>query len=310
MSAGHPGRALRYALLLAGGYAVLSGVYIVFSSAIAARLSGDVEQLREIETFKGVMFVAVTALAVFLGAWVAVARIERHEAEVRHRDRALLANERRAFAGLLAASTAHDANNVLVAVISDLEGLRHAIGAEAPALQGLQRSVDKLIALNRRLLSIVRQGAASSATDVDVSHEIQECLAVVRSHTSARRCALHFDPTGPLPMRVHPLLVHQIVGNLLVNACEATDGRGTVEVRLARDPSHVTIEVHDDGPGVPTERRPGIFDALETTKADGSGLGLFSVKSCAQALGGAVDLLESPLGGACFRVRLPLANEY
>ena len=57
--------------------------------------------------------------------------------------------------------------------------------------------------------------------------------------------------------------------------------------------------------GVPVERRERIFDSLETTKPAGTGLGLFSVKSCVAALEGSVDVGDSPLGGACFRVRLP-----
>jgi two-component system nitrogen regulation sensor histidine kinase NtrY len=56
------------------------------------------------------------------------------------------------------------------------------------------------------------------------------------------------------------------------------------------------------------ERRERIFEALETTKLDGSGLGLFSVKSCVTALGGTVEVGDSPLGGARFRVHLPEAR--
>ena len=108
-----------------------------------------------------------------------------------------------------------------------------------------------------------------------------------------------------LPFATQPLLVHRIVSNLLVNAGEAKGGRGVIEVVVDERGDKVVLEVHDDGPGVPPERRAGLFDAPTSTKAQGSGLGLFSVRACVQGLGGTVAVGESPLGGACFRVELP-----
>ena len=96
-----------------------------------------------------------------------------------------------------------------------------------------------------------------------------------------------------------------MVSNLVLNAGEAANGRGTIEVATAEQGDEVLIEVHDDGPGVAKERRATLFDNLATTKATGTGLGLFSVRACAQGLGGSVEVGESPLGGALFRVRLP-----
>jgi signal transduction histidine kinase len=75
---------------------------------------------------------------------------------------------------------------------------------------------------------------------------------------------------------------------------------------VSRDATHARIAVHDNGPGVAVERRAGLFDALVTTKPNGTGLGLFSVKACATALGGRVDVGDSPLGGAVFSIVLPV----
>jgi two-component system sensor histidine kinase HydH len=298
-------RSLRYAALLAGGYTLVAIVYIVASSSIAARLSANVEQLNRIETLKGILFVVVTAVATFLGSYYAFARLERAHAQIIARDRALVDNERRVFAGLIAGAIAHDSNNVLVAVIADLEELRDGRPADDPTVQRLKHSVERMIALNRRLLSNARRGQAALPEDVEVIHLVRETLAVTRSHQSVRRCTVEFAPAGPVRLHTHPLLLQQILANLVVNAGEACGGNGRIEVRLHDSPEFVTLEVHDNGPGVPVERRDQLFDALETTKPSGTGLGLFSVKSCVAALEGSVDVGESPLGGACFRVRLP-----
>lgn len=298
-------RSTRYAALLSLGYTVLAAAYIVVSSGVAAQVAADVEQMKSIETFKGVLYVAVTAVGIFLGARYAFGRLERLHGHLLARDRAIVENEQRVFAGLIAGTIAHDANNVLVAVIADLESLRRSRPVDDPAMNRLRLSVERLVALNQRLLVTARRGRATRPEDVDLVPTLEETLAVARSHAHVSGCRLEFVRSGPVRLHTHGLLVQQIVSNLVVNAAEATQGRGRIEVRLSDSPAEVTLEVHDDGPGVPAERRERIFESLESTKPDGSGLGLFSVRSCVAALGGTVEVGDSPLGGACFRVHLP-----
>lgn len=298
-------RSTRYAAWLALGYTILAAAYIVVSSGIAARLSASVEQMRSIETVKGVLYVVVTAIAIFFGARWMFARLERMHGHLLARDRAIVENERRVFAGLIAGTIAHDANNVLVAVIADLEALRRSRPDDDPTMNRLQIAVERLVALNQRLLVTARRGRATRPEDVDLVPNIEETLAVARSHAHVGGCRLEFVRSGPVRLHTHGLLVQQVLSNLVVNAGEATGGHGRIEVRLSDSPSEVLLEVHDDGPGVPPERRARIFETLESTKPDGSGLGLFSVRSCVAALGGSVDVGDSPLGGACFRVHLP-----
>jgi signal transduction histidine kinase len=64
------------------------------------------------------------------------------------------------------------------------------------------------------------------------------------------------------------------------------------------------LEVHDNGPGIPVAERQRIFEPFFTTKADGTGLGLMSVKACAEVHHGHVTVQASPLGGACFVVEM------
>jgi two-component system sensor histidine kinase HydH len=80
-------------------------------------------------------------------------------------------------------------------------------------------------------------------------------------------------------------------------------------VRLAIDAESACIEVHDNGPGIPDDAKEAIFEAFYTSKPDGLGLGLVSVKVCADAHHGSVEVFRSDLGGAAFRVRLPRVAE-
>ena len=115
---------------------------------------------------------------------------------------------------------------------------------------------------------------------------------------------------GPAIWSVDRRRVAQLLGNLLDNA--VTHGGGVVAVRLDREGGRGSIEVDDDGPGVGPEDRPVIFDRFVRGRAagtrggsEGTGLGLAIVAQHAAAHGGTATVLDSPGGGARFRVELP-----
>ena len=107
----------------------------------------------------------------------------------------------------------------------------------------------------------------------------------------------------------------QVVRNLVDNACR--HARSTVVVSVRRDGrgEYAALDVADDGPGVPTDQRARVFERFvrlddARARADGgAGLGLAIVAEVVAAHGGTVDVVGSPLGGALFRVRLPLPPE-
>jgi two-component system OmpR family sensor kinase len=111
--------------------------------------------------------------------------------------------------------------------------------------------------------------------------------------------------------------LRQVVTNLVANALSHTPAGTTVTVRvgLARG-DRAVLEVSDDGPGVPPEHAPRIFERLyradssrTRAKGGGSGLGLAIVAAIVQQHGGRVELLETPGGGATFRVDLPAVGD-
>lgn len=297
----------RYALMVTLVYAVVVGGYIVLSSGMAAHAAHTVDEMRRIETIKGVVYVVVTAAMIFCGVRFALLEMARDAAELRRREQALLVNQGRIFAGLTAASIAHDANNVLLVVLSELDLLESG-QVHAEDVERLRQSVERLVSLNRRLLDSARTLVIRERATVDARDAVREVLEVLRSHVDVRRCKVECEaPTG-VRIPGGPALMLQLVGNLVLNGAQAAGAGGRVAVRVREEGRHARIEVHDSGPGVPAERRASLFTSLSTTKVDGNGLGLFSVKACAGALGGDVEVGDSPLGGALFRVLLPLAG--
>lgn len=104
-------------------------------------------------------------------------------------------------------------------------------------------------------------------------------------------------------------LLRRVFGNLLQNAADigAEAGRPLL-VRIAgrRTAGAVQVEVEDDGPGIPPEKRSQVFVPFYTTRARGTGLGLAFVQRTIVDLGGTVEAGDGPRGGASFRLRLPL----
>ena len=107
-------------------------------------------------------------------------------------------------------------------------------------------------------------------------------------------------------LRGNPSAWERVLVNLFLNAAQAMEEGGTVEVEARRTAEAVEIVVADDGPGISAKILPNIFDAHFSTRAKRSGLGLHIVQSIVRQHGGAVSASNRPAGrGAEFRIALP-----
>ena len=119
---------------------------------------------------------------------------------------------------------------------------------------------------------------------------------------------------GPQPIRCHPVLLEQVLVNLLLNARDSLVANRIAEPRIAlsaaAEEGQIDILVHDNGPGIPAPLRGRVFEPFFTTKdsGKGTGLGLAVSYGIVRDSGGSLDLLDG-VDGCTFRVRLPLAAE-
>ncbi len=296
------------ALLLSLLYVVLCGTYIVFSGIIASGLSESVHELERLETAKGLIFVLATGTLFFALSWTVLRRISKQEIRVIQQKSALLESERRAMVGIFAASIAHDIANILVVARGNLRFIEDDLRSErekSDAMANLRRSLEELKVLTRRLVSIEHERIPVEAGDFELDQLVREIVSLSRSHMSVRSCTLRVTANDPTTIHGNRSMLAMMLLNLILNAADATRGRGRIDVSLRRFESEAVLEVQDDGPGVPAEKRSTIFDAFYSSKAHGTGLGLLTVKVCAEEHGGVVAVADSDLGGACFRVTLP-----
>jgi signal transduction histidine kinase len=146
----------------------------------------------------------------------------------------------------------------------------------------------------------------STAADVDLHAGIDSTLVMLGPKLALVDVVKEYDRSLPA-VPAFPAELNQVWTNLLDNAAAALDGNGTVVVRTRREDDSAVVEVVDDGPGIPPEVLPRIFDAFFTTKPSGggSGLGLDNVKRIVERRhGGSVEVDSEPQVGTTFRVRL------
>lgn len=296
----------RWAMGVASGYLLLAGVYIIFSGEMARRLTDSVEQLKVVEQVKGIVYVVVTAILLYLVLVTLLRRIHEAQLALSRQNSALIRAERQSSAAVFARSVAHDINNVLTVLAGQAHMIARAAGDDRQLrkrMDTVNQALDELKTLSTRLRDLGKQ-LPNEQSKVDLRHVVEKTLDLAVLHHRLADCHVEtrLDDVGTLTSFAP--LIQQSVMNLLLNAAEAVDGQGHIRVSLSTDRDTVTLVVEDDGPGIDPSKRDDIFTPFISSKSEGSGLGLVSVKACAEAHDGAVHIDDSPLGGARFVMTL------
>ncbi len=231
----------------------------------------------------------------------------------------LLVADRMAALGTLAAGVAHEINNPLTYVFTNVQVATELAKQEDLRAGQILDCLADAASGCRRVQGIVddlRKLSRESATDraaVEVVPIVEGCLAVANNEIRHRaRVELHFAPVRPVLANEGRLA--QVILNLLINAAQAMPP-GQVErmkltVSVLEEAEDVVVEVRDTGCGISADVRERMFDPFFTTKDPGvgTGLGLSICHSIVTSMGGSIQV-DSEVGqGTTFRVRLPAAE--
>ena len=230
----------------------------------------------------------------------------------------MIATERLASLGTLAAGVAHEINNPL-AIINEaagymdlllnkkeLSGMPRRSDFEK-AVQKISGGVKRARAITHQLLGSVRKHEPI-VTEVDLIELCEETLQLVRKEAANKE--IQIDVTAGEQLRtiwIDPNQVRQILINLLTNAIHATGTRGSISVRVETNPEGTILVISDTGKGIPKENLEKIFEPFFSDKppGDGTGLGLFVTRQIVEKLGGKMEV-ESRVGvGTHMKITLP-----
>lgn len=240
-------------------------------------------------------------------------------AEIERQREALHQSEKLAAIGSLLAGVAHELNNPLSIVLGQATMLREEIGTVAGMASATARAVkieaaaERCARVVRSFLAIARQRKAETKA-VAIVPLLEGSIDLMLHGLQTNGIAVTRDyADGIADAFADPDQVQNIVVNLLVNAMQAleeVDGHREIRIRAHAAPGdRMRIVVADSGPGIAREVAQRIFDPFFTTKPQGvgTGIGLSISRGLAEAQGGALALVASPLGGAAFELTLPLA---
>ena len=243
-------------------------------------------------------------------------KVEEQEERERLRDRL-------AALGGMAAQMAHEIRNPLTSIGVSASLLRRRLSAKGEPIDLLEKIGAELARIESTIahcLEYARPLALGAVvTDPAVLLDEAIALARLRRGSDGVRVDRHYA-SDLAQVSCDRSLIRESLINILVNAYEALDGRGTIAVsaecaipRTGTDPAAgadriLVIRISDSGPGVPPELLDRIFYPFFTTKTNGAGIGLASARKAVESHGGWLDVESDPGLSTTFTMKLPVAG--
>jgi signal transduction histidine kinase len=267
-------------------------------------------RLRSVDVLRGAAGVPPEALHRMLTALHQILDIELAIMLETYRDDLLAKNrtaERLATIGQFAAGIGHELRNPLGVVESSAYLVTRRLEQLKVSDPGVARHMEKITTEVQRsgktindLLELARSRPPKRRV-VDAREFVTQAIAA--AHLAPTVTVAVEVPLG-VPLDADPDQLTRVVTNLCINASQAMNGAGHIRIDAHREGAATILRVRDDGPGIPSGLREQVFEALFTTKAKGSGLGLALCRRIAEAHGGTVTLEPSDRG-AVFRIVIP-----
>jgi two-component system, cell cycle sensor histidine kinase and response regulator CckA len=227
--------------------------------------------------------------------------------------------------GRLVGGIAHDFNNLLMVILTQIAKVR-SLSSQPQILEHAETvriAAEKAASLTKQLLAFGRkQVLVLQVLDLnEILGELKEMLSTLPT----QQIQLMLTPSSrPLPVKVDPGKIEQVIMNLAVNACDAMPSGGVLRIRTARvsrPPSEASttsysapyamVEMTDTGCGMDAGTKAHLFEPFFTTKpiGKGTGLGLSTAYGIVKQSGGTIEVDSVPGEGTTFRVYLPIVEE-
>jgi two-component system NtrC family sensor kinase len=265
------------------------------------------------------IFALILLIYTFLISRYYKRKIKEKSRLVKETEAQLIQIEKMASLGILAAGIAHEINNPLGFLISNLETLQDytkdidksindatmagdlkAITQES--LEGAQRI--KKIVQDLRTFS---RKSESQTMPIDINQILESTLSIVWNEIKYK-VDVEKEYRASSKIWVDPTELSQVFLNILINAAQAIKNKGTITLSTWEDEKNIFVKISDNGCGIPSEILPKIFDPFFTTSKKGTGLGLSVSYNIIKKYQGEIEV-ESKVGkGASFTIQLPKTN--
>ena len=223
----------------------------------------------------------------------------------------VIQSDKLAGLGRMAAGVAHELNNPLTGILVYADLLQSSLPKDDPAqadLACIVEDAERCRNIVKGMLEYSRQGEIQ-VEDLDLTQLVEDAFSLIRDNSVLLGVEIvrKYHPQ-PLTVQGDRKLLRQVFINLIMNAVDAMEGKGSIEVSSGLDhDGRRFVEIKDTGPGIPDEHLRKVFDPFFTTKeiGKGTGLGLSVVFGVLQRHGGKASVVETGPGGTTFRVSMP-----
>ncbi len=266
-----------------------------------------------------VHLVSLFRLDEFRGHAPALVSIGRDLTQRKELEQKLRHSQKLAAVGELAAGVAHEINNPMASIQSQIGLARDLITMPnqtttdekeiLSCLDDVGRQVQRCSRIVESLLRFSRP-SEPRLVPIDLNQTVEEAIRFTRSLPKIKSVEVSFEPCPDLPTVLSdPQGIQQILVNLLVNAADASPHRGKISIATGCcGAGKVTVQMRDNGSGIDPRLVERVFEPFFTTKPpdEGTGLGLSISYGIAQSLGGTLELHSPPQGGTCATFTLPV----
>lgn len=217
----------------------------------------------------------------------------------------MLATDRLATIGKMAAHVTHEIRNPLSSIALNMEMLEDEL-ADSPEearllLAAVQKELGRLTALTEQYLSIARHGTSKIELD-DLRILVIESVNFMKRELVRKNIEVVLSvPESEVVLAVDEMQIRQVLFNLIRNAQEAMPEGGTVWIALSEEPGkNIVLSVEDNGSGIDPQLAESVFEPFVTTKQTGTGLGLAVTQQIVKSHGGQIRCEQGSSGGARF----------
>jgi PAS domain S-box-containing protein len=235
---------------------------------------------------------------------------ERERLE-RAREAEALKTQQMATLAQLATGVAHEIRNPLTSIKMLIQVNRKVFAEKGFPADDLKLVEDEIRRMERSVTSLLEFARPEQAEfhDFQIQESILRAAQLVEAKCRAGDIALQLPAHYPdSPVFGDSAKISQLLLNLMLNAIDAMQDGGELQVRVETDDDALILQVVDDGDGISPEVQEKLFSPFVTTKANGVGLGLGICRQIAQAHGGSIRGYNAETRGAVFELRLPLSS--
>jgi len=237
-------------------------------------------------------------------------RIEERTSELREAQEKLIRHERLVVLGQMAGSVGHELRNPLTVIKSAVYYLKLVQpDADEKVKEYLER-IEGETSTAEKIITDLLDFARIKSVDAEVISVSKLAESVLKRYPIPTAVRLTLEIPENLPMlQVDPRQMEQVLGNLIINACQAMSAGGELAITAHQEQEMIAIAVKDSGVGIPPENMEKIFEPLFTTKAKGIGLGLAVSQKLVEANSGRLEVQSEAGKGSTFTVYLPMKAE-